>query len=418
MSQKFDTLRKDGIIPPTRGITMSSEKFDIIISELQNCIDFYEKLEINRSTYDYSLCSGKNSIRYQINRRTIAHLLGVNTDFLRDADLIRKECKDSYTLLKGLLEYPSYVFLQMSQKGIPYTKIFSNKIEEKITAFESNILFGFRQIVAILHLDQEKIWQADMPEVMDADYFILKEYQDGYTVLGLRKSEFGNYYEPISNMFWKKEELDIYGKYLRKQECTLPYIGKVTEKNALIPKMRAWISNEDKIKKLRFLNELADRYDMSICLAFDYEKLLMKINKEAKEKEYREEFIDGLSTIVQEKKFPIESEIIDKKEYIPLINALNNTFCEGFRKNSKPYTETRAELEKTKKQLEKVKEKNINLTTQIDYLTKENEALKKELELYRKAMEKISAAMLTLPLEPEENLVLEPLEQKRLISKK
>ena len=44
---------------------------------------------------------------------------------------------------------------------------------------------------------------------------------------------------------------------------------------------------------------------MSVCLAFDYEKQLTRINKEAKEKEHREEVIANLSTAVQEKQFPI-----------------------------------------------------------------------------------------------------------------
>ena len=394
---------------------MNRERYDILISELQECIDSYEKLEIGRKTYDYSLSSGKGPIRYQINRRNIAHLLGVNTDFLRDSNLVRGGgSKDSYTLLKNLIEYANFIFIQMNQKKIPYTKIFSNKIEEKIAAFETNIRFNFRQIVAILHLDGEKIWQADMPEVMKADYFILKEYQDGYAVLGLCKSELGNYYEPISNMFWKSDELDNYGKYLRKQECTLPYIGKITEKDTYTPSMKAWISNEDKLKKLHFLNELADRYDMSVCLAFDYEKQLTRINKEAKEKEQREEFIASLSTVVQEKQFPIEVESIQDEEYVPLVNALNDIFCEGFRKNSKPYTETKRELEITKKQLEKMKDKNENLTTHISALTTENEALKRELELYKKTIEGVRHAMQALSLEPAENKGLESAQERNL----
>ena len=36
----------------------------------------------------------------------------------------------------------------------------------------------------------------------------------------------------------------------------------------------------------------------------------MKVNKEAKEKEHREEVIANLSTVVQEKQFPIEVESI------------------------------------------------------------------------------------------------------------
>ena len=43
---------------------MNRERYDILISELQECIDSYEKLEIGRKTYDYSLSSGKGPIRY------------------------------------------------------------------------------------------------------------------------------------------------------------------------------------------------------------------------------------------------------------------------------------------------------------------------------------------------------------------
>lgn len=96
------------------------------------------------------------------------------------------------------------------------------------------------------------------------------------------------------------------------------------------------------------------------------------------------------------------------------MNALNDIFCEGFRKNSKPYTETKRELEITKKQLEKMKDKNENLTTHISALTTENEALKRELELYKKTIEGVRHAMQALSLEPVENKGLESAQERNL----
>lgn len=88
---------------------------------------------------------------------------------------------------------------------------------------------------------------------------------------------------------------------------------------------------------------------MIICVAFDYEKQLSIFMKEHAKKETRNEYMKYLIEKIKEKQFPIDEECDLEECYIQLTQALNDLLCEGFRKNSRPYTEIKEELTLTKK---------------------------------------------------------------------
>lgn len=107
---------------------------------------------------------------------------------------------NSYELLNFLLEDPYRFSRYLMRNKIDLGFVFSPMIEEKIKSFETSIKFSLLPLVGIIKIDKSKKWQDDLPEIMDVDYLIIKEFEENYTVLGLRKKENTSYYVPISNM--------------------------------------------------------------------------------------------------------------------------------------------------------------------------------------------------------------------------
>ena len=89
----------------------------------------------NKSTRIY-LANG-DAISFSITKGTIAHLLGVNTNYLSSLGIFKEN--NSYELLKRLCEN-AYKIHELHTKGIiSYDQLFSKNIIEKLKGFWKNI---------------------------------------------------------------------------------------------------------------------------------------------------------------------------------------------------------------------------------------------------------------------------------------
>ena len=356
---------------------MNYAKYEKICMLLKECIDLYEQINTKNYTFFYKLASGDN-LNFKIQEVNVSHLLGVNTEVIGNSFLsMRLKHMNSYELLNFLLEDPYRFSRYLMRNKIDLGFVFSPMIEEKIKSFETSIKFSLLPLVGIIKIDKSKKWQDDLPETMDVDYLIIKEFEENYAVLGLRKKENTSYYVPISNMCWKKNEIDKYMKYLKNQECSLPFRLYIKE---LEKKM--WFNESQKKVRLQTLNDWHDKFGMTVSVGFDYEKLLLKSCIKSDENEQICSSIETITTAIKEKKFPIETdyENLALKRLSYAINDFNYKNCSV---GSESYSLMKEELENKKVELSSIKERNLALEQENHLQQEELENTRLELNLYK-----------------------------------
>lgn len=348
---------------------MSYEKYEKLCILLKKCLEYYEQLRTKDFTFYYQIASGDNLL-FKINENRIAHLLGVNTDLIKNANpLLETKKMSSFELLRYMLDDYYRFYGYFIKKNIAFNLLFSPMIEEKIKVFETNIRYGLLAVAATIKIDKSKNWQDDLPEAIDVDYLIIKEMEDDYAVLGLRKDEDAHYI-PVSNMCWNKNNLDKYMKYLQKQECSFPTTLFIKEINK-----KMWLNAEEKKLRLRLLRQWSNQFDMSIVVSRDYERVLLNNRDKTLEKERNNAFLEEITTSVGKNAFPISTDYDDF--YIKkLCYAINNSHFKAGADDELTYSELKEELNSLQIENKELKKSDSEKTAEIQKLRMELNAHK------------------------------------------
>ena len=134
-------------------------EFDNYIGQIENCINFYKTFDKRKFTNQIQLSDGTN-LSFTILEKHLAHLLGVNTEFLKSSNLCHGN--NSYQILTDLIANSYSVFNKLKQGTgkIPKTQIFSSQIDRKLEIFKENILINFFSLMAVTEFDSEKIYMS------------------------------------------------------------------------------------------------------------------------------------------------------------------------------------------------------------------------------------------------------------------
>lgn len=348
---------------------MSYEKYEKLCILLKKCLEYYEQLRTKDFTFYYNIASGDNLL-FKINENRIAHLLGVNTDLIKIANpLLETKKMSSFELLRYMLDDYYRFYGYFIKKNIAFNLLFSPMIEEKIKVFETNIRYGLLAVAATIKIDKSKNWQDDLPEAIDVDYLIIKEMEDDYAVLGLRKDKDFRYI-PVSNMCWNKNNLDKYMKYLQKQECSFPTTLFIKEINK-----KMWLNAEEKNLRLRLLRQWSNQFDMSIVVSRDYERVLLNNRDKILEKERNNAFLEEITDSVGRNAFPISTDYDDF--YIKkLCYAINNSHFKAGVDDELTYSELKEELNSLQAENKELIKSDSEKTAEIQKLRMELNAHK------------------------------------------
>lgn len=348
---------------------MSYEKYEKLCILLKKCLEYYEQLRTKDFTFYYNIASGDNLL-FKINENRIAHLLGVNTDLIKIANpLLETKKMSSFELLRYMLNDYYRFYGYFIKKNIAFNLLFSPMIEEKIKVFETNIRYGLLAVAATIKIDKSKNWQDDLPEAIDVDYLIIKEMEDDYAVLGLRKDKDAHYI-PVSNMCWNKNNLDQYMKYLQKQECSFPTKLFIKEINK-----KMWLNAEEKKLRLRLLKQWSNQFDMSIVVSRDYERVLLNNRDKILEKERNNAFLEEITASVGRNAFPISTDYDDF--YIKkLCYAINNSHFKAGADDELTYSELKEGLNSLQIENKELKKSDSEKTAEIQKLRMELNAHK------------------------------------------
>ena len=367
---------------------ITKAEFDNYIEQIENCINFYKTFDKRKFTNQIQLSDGTN-LSFAILEKHLAHLLGVNTEFLKSYNLCHGN--NSYQILTDLIANSYSVFNKLKQGNgkIPKTQIFSSQIDRKLEIFKENILINFFSLMAVTEFDSEKIYMSGIEsDLVKANYFLISESKNTdyqYLVLALAKDEQNKNYSPISSMGFKKEEFDDFGKtYLKKQNCYIPFETRITTKDGFSKKL--WLNYANQHDKLQFLKELKTKYHVSICVERNLEyQLLQHQTQDNERQEIRKILNLFIQNILQGKSIEIPEVDLDYLTF-SLFTALKEAYNEElFQKTpiSEEDKNYKLELEKLtmksqmlESQNEEYQEEQIRLKMSLDDVTEKYQKLK------------------------------------------
>lgn len=375
---------------------ITKEMYDDYIKKLKTCLEIYENRRMNYMIINYKTSSDID-LNYTMMPKHIAHLLGVNTPTLS------KICcgggVTSYNLLKYLIHHSEYVWNKLSKDGKYLEKkvLFSPYVDEKLKSFIPNLNHNPNELEVVIELDSEKTFLSEYDnELIQLDYILLRNYQDDYCLLGLKKDS-ENKLVPITNMLIPKEKIADYAKYFYKQNTYYIETAVLYDRESKNVVSKIWPDLLQKKYAIKKLQDFKYKYHTSICVDRSYENSLQNIQNNFNRLNELRNGLTNLSEMIK-LNIPINRETfkvdeLSEEVMSSLIETINDKLFIGFRKNSKPYSELKKELLEEKRKREVADRQNLKLRTQVETMNGELDELKRELKIKRKTMNQIAALL-------------------------
>ena len=383
--------------------TMIETRYNELIEEIKKHIRYYD-LALCNNKYCLGLANGDN-INLTFPQNSIAHLLGIDIEELRRANLISLNTS-SYDTLKKLTEYDlTYYTMQHVNNNFDVGSIFSNYVDSKIEIFNDILKVRTDDMYCIIKYVSERSY-ATGEEKENSDYFIIRKHDKKYSVLGICKDkEKDNNYVPVtSRLFENYDKLyEFLEKCAKHQEVTYPYSFQIENYSSVEPYSKRFLTTlNDKFEFNKTLRDMELKFKAIPSTSKDFLTIISRsLNNQQKS--------SNNSSIITMIKDDIASRnIIDKEEIkqmlddseIPadlelLINACNDVICSNsFNEESvnnsyssiqNENSSLKEELQKAKEGLLALKEENEKLKNENNSLNKENESNKQKLKIFTDA---------------------------------
>ena len=360
-----------------------------LLIKLQECIDLYRRNYINNKNYTLFLGNGEQ-IRYYITPNNVAHLLGVNLDYLRQTKKYR--CTDNFELLQELCE-SNYQQLNMLTNGkIDQKQLFSPYIDKKIEGFKSNLNVDIKQAINDIEFvccyESKNSWDVTTKN-QKYDYIIVKRLpNDKITVLCIVIN--GSKCYAMSNQLFDNFEQakESFKEILTHQEISL--VNSLHTYNTYTDShFKTFITNNQKAEKLNTMKYYKKMFDCNIDISSDYEYILGLLKDNKSEKNENKDTIDKVVEAIINKNI-IERYDFEDSILLDVIDSWNNHICSNSvnaTETSITYTDAIKSLEKMKKIISDYEEKIVNLESnkkdlesKIQTLSDDKQSLTTQLE--------------------------------------
>ena len=250
-------------------------QFEKIIDTIQFRLRFYENKMCKYWENTIKLGSGEN-IKIVFPEASIAHLLGVNTNYLASTGLFNSS--SSYEILKELCDNSYRVYNAISEGILDHNQIFSKHIDKKLDSFIENICVNVFNMEFVCKYDSDKTHLLGK-ESYNFDYIFVKrnEFNEFY-VLGLANNN--GAYVPVTNQYFDSEDSFNQGmqNILKHQTVTIA--------TALRNDRKFYLEPAKKYQKVDALKNYCQYFKCTIDVSEDYK---WQLNK------YQENFTTGKS---------------------------------------------------------------------------------------------------------------------------
>ncbi len=359
-----------------------------LFEDIKEIIRFFDDNKYHNRRQKIYLGNGEK-INFCIPKEQVAHLIGVNTDYLITTG--RYNSKRSYELLKEMCENPYTVESMRSAGHINYAKLFSPFIFNKVSSFKNNINMDLNSIELVCKYDSSKTYTSS-DTFEKCDYIIIKKYDDGK--IGLLSIVYnGSYYVPMSNQIYDDfmSAKDSLEKFLKHQEITLAtgieYYNEETDFNK---PYNLYINA--KVDKIENLKKYRNLFNCSIDVSGDYEYLLSKFKNNKSTYLNDNSLMDMIIESIKQGKL-IDTSLVKDSNLQKVIQCFNDYLCDKEASNDESvissYTEMKENLEQAKKECEKLQSENTRLLDENSTLSSEVTKLESENSEYQEREQKV-----------------------------
>lgn len=325
-------------------------------------------------------------IKYQTPKSCIAHLLGIDTNYLASTGLFTS--KDSYGILKEFLNKRYNICNPSSHASVhvDVNKIFSPFMDKKLEAIEENIKMEIHNCEFVCKFDISKSYGYN--DNNDMDYLVLSKQDDKYYVLILSKLEKQGdiFYIPTSNqMFDSKEEAyENLNSKLYNQEFTIINCKSLLSKQYSQPR-KYFLNTQDKVKKLENLRSWTKNLSCTPDVLNDFIYSLKALNKNKNMSFYQSNLLVTITEKMKQGEIITNEEIENLSDDLKeMVKAYNDSVCNtSFKKHEKTYSSISDENESLKKDLVQAQndyEKLLANFNELQAKYKDSEAKNNELE--------------------------------------
>ena len=327
---------------------------------------------------------------------TLAHLLGIDTDFLIRNNYVR--ANNSYEALIEVIEHPHLI---KNKYKIDYEEYVSKYIDKKINSLIDNLLINIEECDFVCKYDSARSYGYNDDNNMD--YFVVSKAHntDKYNLLILKESNDSNgrvIYVPQSNQtFDNKDELiDSLDEKIFNQEFTILVSKRIKSYIWNEPKT-LFINPRERIKKLNNLNDWASTLNSIPNVLSDYIYSLGILNKAKSDNTMVNDYFESIQDDIRKGKFiNIDSKKLPY-EIVMFLNAYNDSLgIVDEKANKLSYGKMVSENDKLKEELQiALEEKEIANSNYKDYKTKfedldkENKKLKDSIEEINEVIKKL-----------------------------
>ena len=360
-----------------------TNQFENIIEEIKYLVNWYEKKHIDLATTKVYLASGE-SFRYKATQDSIAHMLGIKTDFLSNCNMFNTT--KSYELVKELIKNDYRISEKIKNDEIKLSDIFSKHIHHKLDIFKFNISINLENTLFVCKYNREKVINYGKTP-RNCDYIIVQELDDGQ-ILELDVVRSGKYVKPVSSRMYENETeaKDSFEDLLRYQDISI-LTSLIYDADYYDEGRKVFLNEAKKSSKLQQLENFSLRYNCNINTTGDckyyYKKSIKGRNDGRNNYDIYDKIINCIldGEIITEQALGISKNEISEQTR-DLINAINDKLMLG---NDNPNNEKSYSTleEKVKKLTEAnklfLKEKN-ELKEENDSLIDENKKLKTDAE--------------------------------------
>ena len=375
-----------------------SELFDKIDTLLQRYFgkeddyNFYEKDEEERKTdlskksYLVFLSNGER-IKIKIPKSSIPHLLGINTEYLKNTGLYRN--MNSYEVMLDFIKSSNEALKKHESGIINLDNVLSPYINEKIDALIENLNINTNYCEMVCKYDKGKTfgYSADFD---DMSYLILQKKNEKYYVLKLAEAQDGTYF-PMSNQIFNSyaECQEALSSYLIYQELTLLNNLFIYYNNSTTGKFS--ILEWDRKQKLENLMKLSNDFGCTPNVIADFIYSL-KIRDDKRQGNIRtSNIIEILCDCIKNKKvFDISLTNVDQEDILRIIETYNDSlFSEITTSTDNSYSDLQNENISLKKEIERLRLENKSLSETVNYRDEELNEVKTQNNELREDINKV-----------------------------
>ena len=378
---------------------MNKDNYFDIIEGIDNALGYYEDKGLENTKFSLNFSNGEFIyLKYGINN--IAHLLGINTNYLMSTGIFKG---NSYDILCDIVDNPGKLMRQIENGHIHESQIFSDYTEEKLENFRRICGVNIFDIEFIVEYKKDRNLTSSEP--LDDGYYI--GYSDGQTlnIVGYEKNDNNNTYYPHTSLLFKKDtaEADKFLKRLFKNQVATTV--ETMKKNLIthdygVDRKVFYYNHRDKISKLRSCKRYAEMYG-GIPNTINSNIYFIDKTINANEDNYSfKEIMEEISKKISDKKMIDVHQLEAKYDYmddtiINIVSAHNDSLVKKSEGNDFSYKDIITELEECKKELErknsfieKIEDENNQIKAENELLRLENESLNKDQEQVIKILTK------------------------------